>query len=557
MARPLTVTEDLLSRGVGPDRTQHSLTGYVSLASAVASAGDRPQELIIDTIESITENITIPANISLRFWAGGRLRIAAGATVTFNDAGQILAGPIWIFEGLTDLVLDAGDVHCDYGGDVYAEWFGAIGDGATDDTAALQAALNSGVSDVVGRHRLRLLGKTYKFSQLLVPAQTTIEGIGHGQSLLERTDDADGTAIEDAGNAAKINMHDFNVEGKGRPGTLLKLGYNDHAWGTAGKLSNLWLREAAVCLDVNGNVGFIENVAVNGLTDAGQVIIAGAANLVTGLTHAGAAAYGIDVQGVGTLLINTHCEGEYTSASIKVSGELTQFAGVIVTVGDGETLPAVIEIQNGKYGTVIQGLTAYAMVGGTITALVVDDHYGTGRTLVGEAGSCDRYRWLPQYWSGNNPNIGWSTNMASGENWKGDQWLKRQSAYGEPHQYVTVNQGTPGDVRARAPNPGAIAKTSNETLDYSDDDGCRFSNRGAGGQTILTLPAAEQGRHFEFIKLTAQNFYIDPDGTEIIRGGGAGKQLRLQNQGDWARLMCFITGTWEVQMVVGTANFEG
>jgi len=48
MVRPLVVTEDLLSKGVGRDRTQHSLENYVSLASAIAAAGSRPQELVID-----------------------------------------------------------------------------------------------------------------------------------------------------------------------------------------------------------------------------------------------------------------------------------------------------------------------------------------------------------------------------------------------------------------------------------------------------------------------------------------------------------------------------
>jgi len=57
--------------------------------------------------------------------------------------------------------------------------FGAVGDGVTDDTAAIQASLNSGAGTVL------LNSGTYKISSLTIPAGVTLVGSGAYQSILQ------------------------------------------------------------------------------------------------------------------------------------------------------------------------------------------------------------------------------------------------------------------------------------------------------------------------------------------------------------------------------------
>ena len=83
---------------------------------------------------SITSDQTIPANVTLKVIHGGIINIATNKTLTIN--GTIEAGLYQIFS-LTGTGAVAGLKES------YPEWFGAAGDGATDDTSALTAAATS------------------------------------------------------------------------------------------------------------------------------------------------------------------------------------------------------------------------------------------------------------------------------------------------------------------------------------------------------------------------------------------------------------------------------
>ena len=40
---------------------------------------------------------------------------------------------------------------------------------------------------------------------------------------------------------------------------------------------------------------------------------------------------------------------------------------------------------------------------------------------------------------------------------------------------------------------------------------------------------------------------IDPNGTETIQGGSAGKYLELDTDGDSVTLECYVDGKWEIR----------
>ena len=95
----------------------------------------------------LTANLTVPSGITLRF-EGGAIGVAAGSTLTIN--GPVVASSMQIFSGagvVTFGLPSAGTQSCQ---DLNVKWWGAVGDGLTDDWAPVQAALNA-AWNVVGQ----------------------------------------------------------------------------------------------------------------------------------------------------------------------------------------------------------------------------------------------------------------------------------------------------------------------------------------------------------------------------------------------------------------------
>ena len=83
-----------------------------------------------------------------------------------------------------------------------------------------------------------------------------------------------------------------------------------------------------------------------------------------------------------------------------------------------------------------------------------------------------------------------------------------------------------------------------------------FHNNGATGGVTYSLPAGTQGLQYTFLRYASFAVLIDPNGTEIIRGGGAGKYLSLDSNGANVTLRCVVPGIWEIISTNGTTSFE-
>jgi hypothetical protein len=87
-------------------------------------------------------------------------------------------------------------------------------------------------------------------------------------------------------------------------------------------------------------------------------------------------------------------------------------------------------------------------------------------------------------------------------------------------------------------------------------NGKTLTTRSAGGDMTWALPAATVGMEFRAVRTTGNRLSLDPNLTEIIRGGGAGKYFYTDTAGGSAHLRCFVAGTWEILSTYGTWNYE-
>jgi hypothetical protein len=80
--------------------------------------------------------------------------------------------------------------------------------------------------------------------------------------------------------------------------------------------------------------------------------------------------------------------------------------------------------------------------------------------------------------------------------------------------------------------------------------GSIISNYNATDAVTIKLPAAEYGREVSFIKMTDQNFYVDPQDTEYIISPAsgavldAGEVFELEHLYDTVTFRCLRTGYW-------------
>ena len=115
------------------------ITGGGSLSDAISRIGSNDQELILGPGTYVVDNdLTIPANVALVMKMGALLTINTVVTLTIN--GPFEAGLYQVFNciGTGVVTFGSGSVT-----EVYPEWFGAIGDGVTDDRIFINAAIDS------------------------------------------------------------------------------------------------------------------------------------------------------------------------------------------------------------------------------------------------------------------------------------------------------------------------------------------------------------------------------------------------------------------------------
>jgi hypothetical protein len=117
----------------------------------------------------MTTSCTVSERVRLAFDFGATISVDSGKTLTI--LGPIEAGRYQIFDG-------DGTVTISNGHPVFLEWWGAAGDGTTDDTDAFTAALAN------GGHVVGTAGKTYRITDSLTLVSNTILDL-NGATILQ------------------------------------------------------------------------------------------------------------------------------------------------------------------------------------------------------------------------------------------------------------------------------------------------------------------------------------------------------------------------------------
>lgn len=126
-----------------------------------------------NNVYTIGQDLAVPSNVDLKLFPGAVLSVSKGATLSIN--GGIDAGLRQIFSGEGIVAGDPKIIE------VYPQWFGTKGDGDTDDTQALQNAIDfacrTGIKAVNLNRGTYVVTKTIDCTNLRQPGTLDRDGL--------------------------------------------------------------------------------------------------------------------------------------------------------------------------------------------------------------------------------------------------------------------------------------------------------------------------------------------------------------------------------------------
>ena len=125
----------------------------------------------------VSSNVEIPDNVTLKVAGGTNIVITEGKYLTIH--GTMDAPITRLFTGNGKVIFDS-----DHSQVVYPQWWGAKGDGITDDTAALQAAVNSFTSK---GGEIYISNGVYTIDSLGMKSNITVRGNGETSILQQKS----------------------------------------------------------------------------------------------------------------------------------------------------------------------------------------------------------------------------------------------------------------------------------------------------------------------------------------------------------------------------------
>ena len=264
--------------------------------------------------------------------------------------------------------------------------FGAVGDGVTDDTAAIQAALDwaTGGDGINGTTKTIYIpqGNYLISATLSVPSVTRVVGAGRWETVLTATAVFTGTAmLTDKGSASKLHVEHIRFNAIDAAATLtdvIKLGYTI-PFGTEGRLYELLIRggtnaastNVATGVNIVGNVGYIQNVTVEYCDTAFLEGPNSTVNSYSVCTTIGQKTYGFSV-GTAARLLNCHMEAPSATCIPYYIYRSASIYGCTTSLGN-DNISSIVNLGSGGLGISVAGLGYLASNAGRATNILQDD----------------------------------------------------------------------------------------------------------------------------------------------------------------------------------------
>lgn len=587
-------------------------------------------------------------NITFLIQSGAQISVVTGKTVTFPSPNNIQASKLHqIFVGVGSVAFGSA------GGIVHPEWWGCVGDGSTDDTAAFLVCLTAAAT----KCRISIIGN-YAIDQTAIPAGTYLQGNGDDGTITandlnlgaigglltadnksdiiirDLTIDCDSTSQSQNNVTATWFTRCTNIRVDNCDIICDKGGIYARESGTT-LCSNVYITNNRIDNDqitipATGIIAYGNDVKVTGnyilckdvsaqTTNSHNGIVVGAVSGATasrilvahntihkGYTHVAAyytRSLVISGNNFFTAKTDSHSQGIYlhTAINFTISGNTyydIDYIGIAMldcshgtVCGEAMYWPTVPTAALGTYGVAVM-IDVGSSMAITVTGCSIDEPQNTN----GDNGGIVFFHGSRHIATGNRikvsggNDLGINTNAATSclvqDNiiQSGYQALRNGTGTGNLYQNnYLVCSGTNAVYDIAAVNSNrfignylhsgvflltnfqivrdnipaiAHAETGNYTLVGSDMDEF-LNNNGAGAGKEWELPAAQPGYRFHFSVFTAQTLDLDPNGTEVIRGGGAGKYLRLAATiGTFVTLECVAAGYWEIVASNGTLSYE-
>lgn len=354
--------------------------------------------MILDGVQLTSSvSITIPSNVTVRFERGAKITMATGTTLRWN--GGIEAGPYQIFDWTgTGAILFAATGAMGRLYEISAEWFGAVGNGATDDSPAIQKALTS-INETEGLLRLR--SAEYAIATSLSFGSLRIIGSGYTTALVTKSGFA-GTALAISSSRSGLDLREFKIVLTAGGADAVSV-TNAHSWridrvnvsnGT-GTGFNVIAAFTGVILDCSAsNMATAFQLTRSGSYGSGGITVVGFHS--GGLTGTGAIVN--SSAAIGLVNVELQCDGNGPALLITGNADLTEQIGCSVTGGQFATNNIGIQIGDTGVGAT-KGVSITGAHLGSWTAPIAGS---TGIYIVtGKATGVDiRGNWFNNYENG-------------------------------------------------------------------------------------------------------------------------------------------------------------